>query len=403
VIGHSSAARAFEALGRFDEALAEYRLARAAWDDDHGREYSITSSQAPLPRQTVGSGPITRPVDPTIVTKVQLDERVAMLTRAFAMPGGAILMRGRGELDRGQFADARATFARFLKDFPGSVSVGDARELMHRAQLERALQLASPQNPAADMSASAATLTDLAGEPFDTLLESERSPPRRCRPRAGQKPRHRPAARGALTPRRGSAGPPPRAAAGSIEADIVAIRDLVFTPTGNLAVFSGVSWNAFEFPRQPPLFMVVSADIQVRLFDRTLTTPRVYQRYAGLENIVQLTTDELAILERVIPTLGGTVTRPTRAGHGDAEPAHRYRERHRRALERLVSDQGRALGRVRSDGLPADHPHRISRRRANESERARHGGLLRRDSRPREDQRPMGRGSSDEPMDHVVP
>jgi hypothetical protein len=95
----------------------------------------------------------------------------------------------------------------------------------------------------------------------------------------------------------------------SIDADVAEIRQVVFRPLGDLPVYSGTGWNAFNFPAALPRFIVVRADVQVKTSDGQVGRHTVYQRFPDLEHVLLLKSDELSLLARLLPTIGGTKRR----------------------------------------------------------------------------------------------
>jgi len=165
VLGGAFASRTLAAQGRFDESLYAANTALNSWDADYGFEYSIRSPQAPL------SGVLTGPfVDTLRVTRDDLAARVATLDRDLRQSGGGLLARGRWQLDQNQFTEAIATLTTFLKQQPRSPALTEARSLLHRAQLELALDLAAVEGAHYDPAKALAALHAITNEPFDSYI-----------------------------------------------------------------------------------------------------------------------------------------------------------------------------------------------------------------------------------------
>src|SRR6185369_2171073 len=92
----------------------------------------------------------------------------------------------------------------------------------------------------------------------------------------------------------------------SIDADVAEIRQVVFRPLGDLPIYRGTGWNAFKFPATLPRFIVVRADVQVKTSDGQVSRHTVYQQFPDLEHVLLLKSDELSLLARLLPTIGGT-------------------------------------------------------------------------------------------------
>jgi TolA-binding protein len=302
VLGDAFASRALDAQGRFDESLAAAKRALNGWDADYGIEYTIAGSQAAEPGAT--TGPVVNRVS---VTRDDLAVRVATLERDLHESGGRLLARGRWQLDQKQFAEASNVFRDFLRQEPRSPMLAEARLLLHRGQLELALDLASVEGPHYDKAAAAAALDAILTEPFDSVVATAGLA------RAAQTLTDgRIADAEALTTRtldswvesqRGVVARPP---APAIDADIAEIRRAVFRPLGDLPVYSGMRLNAFTFPTTLPRIIVVRPDLSVKTADGQVHRHTVYQTFPDLDHVLFLTTDELSLLARILPTMGGT-------------------------------------------------------------------------------------------------
>jgi len=100
-----------------------------------------------------------------------------------------------------------------------------------------------------------------------------------------------------------------RAPAAGIDADIAEIRQVVFRPLGDLPVYDGFRANAFTFPDKLPRFTVVRADVHVKTADGQVGRHTIYQRFPGLDHVLLLTSDELWLVSRLVPAIGGTKRR----------------------------------------------------------------------------------------------
>jgi tetratricopeptide (TPR) repeat protein len=303
VLGGAFAARALEAQGRFDDALTAATQALNGWDTHYAIEYTILSPQMQAP--SASSGAVVNRL-----TRDDLTAHVARLDGDLHQRGGQLLARGRWEIDQRQFSEAVATLTIFLQQEPRSPLLTDARSLLHRAQLELALDLANPDGPHYDKGKVSATLDALAEEPFDAAVGTAALAKAFLMATEG-----RGGDAEALMSRtldswvasqHDLTSQPPAA---GIDADIAEIRQVVFRPLGDLPVYAG----HFRFPTTLPRFIVVSPDVQLKTSDGQVRRHTVYQTFPDLDHVLFLTSDEMRLVARLLPTIGGTRRRtPTR-------------------------------------------------------------------------------------------
>jgi len=302
VLGGAFASRTLDAQGRFEDSLSAANAALNSWDADYGFEYSILSPQAPLP--SVITGPV---VDTLRVTRDDLAARVVTLDHYLRQSGGRLLARGRWQLDQNQFTEAINTLTTFLKQEPGSPALIEARSLLHRAQLESALDLAAVEGAHYDPAKALAALDAITREPFDSFVATAALAEAALKLTQGQSSEAEALMGKTLdswvTTQRDLIRQPPIS---SIDADVAEIRQVVFRPLGDLPVYSGSAWSAFKFPAALPRFIVVRADVQVKTSDGQVGRHTVYQRFPDLDHVLLLKSDELSLLARLLPTIGGT-------------------------------------------------------------------------------------------------
>ncbi|HEY6660187.1 MAG TPA: tetratricopeptide repeat protein [Pyrinomonadaceae bacterium] len=305
VLGRAFASRTLDAQGRFEDSLSAANAALNSWDADYGFEYSIRSFQAPLSR--VITGPV---VDTLRVTRDDLAARVATLDHDLRQSGGRLLARGRWQLDQNQFTEAINTLTTFLKQQPGSPAVTEARLLLHRAQLESALDLAAVEGERYDPGKALAALEAISKEPFDSFVATAALAAAALKLIQGQSSEAEALMGKTLdswvTTQRDLNRQPP---VPSIDADVAEIRQVVFRPLGDLPIYGGSGWNAFDFPATLPRFIVVRADVQVKTSDGQIGRHTVYQRFPDLDHVLLLKSYELSLLARLLPTIGGTKRR----------------------------------------------------------------------------------------------
>ncbi len=305
VLGGAFASRTLDAQGRFDDSLSAANTALNGWDADYGFEYSIRSDQAPMP------GMITGPVVDTLrVTRDDLAARVATLDHDLRQSGGRLLARAHWQLDQNQFTEATNTLTTFLKQEPGSPAMTEAWSLLHRAQLESALDLAAVEGAHYDPAKALAALDAISREPFDSFVATAALAEAALKLTQGHSSEAEALMGKTLdswvTTQRDLNRQPPIS---NIDVDVAEIRQVVFRPLGDLPLYSGSGWNAFHFPATLPRFIVVRADVQVKTSDGQVARHIVYQRFPDLDQVLLLKSDELSLLARLLPTIGGTKRR----------------------------------------------------------------------------------------------
>ncbi len=305
VLGGAFASRTLDAQGRFDDSLSAANSALNSWDADYGFEYSIRSPQ--VPPSAVITGPV---VDTLRVTRDDLAARVATLDHDLRQSGGRLLARGRWQLDQNQFTEAINTLTTFLKQQPGSPALTEARLLLHRAQLESALDLAAVEGAHYDPAKALAALDVITREPFDSFVATAAVAEAALKLTQGQSSEAETLMEKTLdswltTQRDLKRGVP----LSGIDADVAEIRQVVFRPLGDLPFYRGSGWNAFNFPAALPRFIVVRADVQVKTSDGQVVRHTVYQQFPDLDHVLILKSDELSLLARLLPTIGGTKRR----------------------------------------------------------------------------------------------
>jgi TolA-binding protein len=301
VLGHEYAARALEAAGEFEKALAEHQRALAGWDNAFGLRYTTHIRRSSKPRD-----PFVPAADAGEVAKESLAPRIAQLKASLALPGGALLEQGRAFLSRGRHDEAESALKQLLAGHPESPAAAEGRYLLHRAALERALELANLERPDADDDAAAKALEELARQPHDFAVTAARVAQASLLVRRGEVTRAEALMDAALTAwheRQRIAQP-----AAGLERDVAAIRRVVFLPQGGEIYRSG-RWNAFDFPRTPPSFMLVNADTKVKLPDGEIVRVAVAQPLDAPSKVLVFDTDQIAFLKKMIATLGGTKRR----------------------------------------------------------------------------------------------
>jgi hypothetical protein len=91
----------------------------------------------------------------------------------------------------------------------------------------------------------------------------------------------------------------------TLNADVAAIRRLVFRPTGD-GIYATQRWSGYTFPSQLPRYLLVSPDIVVIERDGTTTDRRDASPFGDHPNLLWLSSEQRAWLERILARIGGT-------------------------------------------------------------------------------------------------
>jgi tetratricopeptide (TPR) repeat protein len=289
ILGHVLAAHAAEAAGQPARALVHYTDALAVW-----------------PRETYVVSLYTTQKEPQF-RRNDVAQRSGLLRASLARPGGDLLERGRWQLANGQQPAAIATLEDVLTRFPVSPLRPEATVLLHRAQLEAALDLANIERPDADAPTAALRIEELASQPLDAATVAARIA------RASQlwTRGDADAARSAMTAALAewTKAQPHDPAPTDIAADVAAIRDVVFRPLGGGIYAERPGWNAFEWPKSLPRFLLVDPELVVKLSSGDDTTISVTRPLTDYPNVVFSDKTMIGLLDRTLVALGGTKRR----------------------------------------------------------------------------------------------
>ena len=293
VLAAAYAGETYEAMGRFDEALAEYARALAGWDDDYGLTYSLY-----LTRPVRADEPFATSADDSLVAKVILSDRLTELRRTLSAPGGTLLARARWQFSHAHVEEAIATLSQLLREYPQSRIAPAARSLSHRAQVDRALD-----------TSQIAALTALAAEPYDYWISASKIAQAATRWRDGAVAEAEALMMEALTDWRGHQQAEDRTTpATDLEKDVVAIRNLVFRPKGD-GIFAGSRWelNSLSPPETP--FFVMNPNMRVKLSTGEVETVAIREPVPEYPRVLFLDADQLAFFDRLLAKVGGTERR----------------------------------------------------------------------------------------------
>ena len=297
VIGHEYAARSLEGIDKLEEALQQRERALQAWDANYAGEYTLNR------RDPFAPSGIAEPV--RLITKDALSERLRRLRTWLAHPSGRLVARGQWLLEHEQRVDAVETLRRMLRQFPGSPLTDQARLLLHHAQLELALTAANVESSSADPNSALSQLTELAREPHDEVV-CVTGIARATLLVEGRRDAADIAMRETLTQcRTHGLAQTGSAARSALEADVLAIRDAVFLPSGG-AVYGSGRWNAFTWPSVKPPFLLVNPALSVKTSDGAATEMVLRDGFPGMDNVVFFTREQIHLLNNVMTALGGT-------------------------------------------------------------------------------------------------
>jgi tetratricopeptide (TPR) repeat protein len=298
VLGAAYAAQSLETAGAQADALTRYRESLAAWTPDLGDR--LQGGAGPSPGRAA-----RLEEDPGTITRDEVASRVDQLSQFLTLPGGPELERGRWLHLTGNDAEAIPVLDAVARQFAGASTGAEAASILRRARLETALARADVTAAKADPVAALSALDALAREPFDVHVGIAGVAAATLRLLRGSQADAEAGMHTAL--RRWiaeGATKGPRPAPGTLEADVLAIRDLVFRPLGGGPLDS--HWNAHQWPSTLPAYLLALSDLRVT----TPGTPHplrvnVAWQPPRLWNVVFLSSEQLADFVRVIPRLGG--------------------------------------------------------------------------------------------------
>jgi tetratricopeptide (TPR) repeat protein len=307
ILGHAFAARAREARGRFDDALREHRQALDAWSGNRD-----TSLYLPTTYRSPPEAGTTIRVDRTRISREALTDRVTTLTQVQALPGGMEVERGRWLIENGRPEEARVVLERSAAMFPASPVTSEARTLAHRARLDLALALADIERDEADEAKAIAELDALAREPYDFIVWAAKIAKASILWTRSRSDEARIQMGAALDEwrKQPSASQPP--AIGSLERDVLDIRDVVFRPSGD-GVYSGARWNAYEPPASSAQFVIANSRLRVKLANGVTVVVDARRPVNGLPQLLFLSDQQIATLDAIMKAVGGTRRRAPRA------------------------------------------------------------------------------------------
>ena len=301
------AARASEDAGEFASALPYYRAAAAAWTPDIGDTLALDPPR-PLTAPPPDISDVLLSTNRAEVSRGDVDRRISELARALPADGGLELERGRWLMRRERPREAVPVLEGVSTRYPGGAAAADARDVVGRARLEAALALADASKASSDPQAALGELDTLSRGVFDanrgmagilaatlTLLQGRNTEADARLTESLQRwVREAPLAR---TPE-----------SGSLEQDVLAIRDALFLPLGGAGLTG--NWNGFAWPTISPPFVVAPSVLRVKVAgDDDWASVDVSRQPRGVTNAVFISSDDMAYLTRAVSRLGGTQRR----------------------------------------------------------------------------------------------
>jgi tetratricopeptide (TPR) repeat protein len=297
IMARALAGNAAEAIGQPERALDHYDAALGAWDRDYRLEVPL---QTASPAANLLDAVLTAPR----LVRADLTGRAVTLRATLPQPGGALLERGRWLLTRKDWTAAAAAFEELIARDPASSLVPEARLLLHRTQLEKALDLANDERSATNAAAAATMLDALEREPFDVAVAAARIARASLLSTQGKSKAAEAAMSSALTDwlQRQTLQQPGT----PIERDVAAIREVVFKPMGGGIFAEAGGRNAFEWPGRLPRFLVIDPEVELKLPSGDTTSVSIAAAIPGLDNVLYADSTVLSLLDMTLNSLGGT-------------------------------------------------------------------------------------------------
>ena len=257
---------------------------------------------APIPRRPTNEIPDLTRRDPSTIQKDALTARIAELEHTLAMRGGTELERGRWLLTSGRYDDAISEMRSLTQKHASSSAAADGRELLHRAQLMKALQLANLERPGNDRAAAMTALVTLGREPLDFSVVASRIARASLLWLDGDGGVAEGLMRDALDA--WHAQQRPSTPAPGIDQELAAIRRAVFLPGGG-GVYGSGRWDP-PWPTPPAPFCLVNTDVPVKDYDGTVTRVSLALDFNVAQRVVFFNTEQIAVLKEILVQLGGT-------------------------------------------------------------------------------------------------
>jgi predicted nucleic acid-binding protein len=219
--------------------------------------------------------------------------------------------QGRWLIAQDRWREALVPLDRFAREHPSSDLLVDARALANRARLELALEGADIERSDRDETAALAELEALGREPPDLAVAAAGIARASLLWTRGDRERARSIMAQSVAVWSAAQSSSLSPEAGTLAADVAAIRRLVFQPAGG-GIYDTERWLDYVFPATPPRVLLVAPVVHVVLRDGTAMRLRDQSAFQGRADVLWLSAEQRALLERILVKLGGVRTRERR-------------------------------------------------------------------------------------------
>ena len=261
MLARAYAGRVSDAAGRLEDAATEYEQALDGWGNLQRtvrmESYRVADSVEGMPVEVQG-----------LALKARLDEIRASLATA----EGRQLENGRRLLAANDFAAALVAVESFIRTYPASTLVPEARRLTSRIRIEQAIAQAGPVNAPRDTAGAIATLAAVQSETWDEIAGVARILAAALTLRTGTRAQADAMITAALREWQEKQTSTPSTLPAEVAADVAAIRRQVFEGGD-----AGTAWQwRFGWSNARPSFLVVNPHITVQLLDAPAARETVY-------------------------------------------------------------------------------------------------------------------------------
>jgi len=305
VLSQTFAGRASEALNDFERARTAYEQAKRSWDQHFADPYYGTYQFNTRLDEEPCNG--CDPRSKADVSKEWLHRRTTQLRRSRSVRAGMLLERGRFMVTEGIWRSAIAPLTDFIRLHPDSPSALEAHELLTRAKLEMALLRAAPEASEEDKRAALTALESLGREPYGFSVFAAQIARATLQSIVGSPDRASELMSDALVQwHQHGVDLFAKRSVTALQQDIMDIRDVVLNPN--------VNWPSNEFSRfrssgSRPQFFIVTPKVRVKLHDDSVVQVEAASRLSVKTGAVLLDEEQIAVLERILMSLGGTKQR----------------------------------------------------------------------------------------------
>jgi hypothetical protein len=180
------------------------------------------------------------------------------------------------------------------------------QRLRHEVLFDQALELAAVTNPSRDEPAALALLDTFVDAPLDAGVFAGRVVKSALLFRQRREAAASELMRKTLNELNAAQSPQREAPLSEVDADVAAIRTLLFRPLGDLSVYRDERGSAFtRFLATPPEFAVLSAGVTVTVVGAGTRVRTIRHALPDFPKAVYLDTDDLTRLNRIVAALGG--------------------------------------------------------------------------------------------------